>query len=303
MVAPGIGPDPGRAARIVEALRSQAPEPVQPSNHTASFLISAALFLGLASAGAGILGAAILLLAVLLHELGHYAAMRAFGYRNARILLLPLFGGATMGAPERPDAFQRAVVSLAGPAPSVLLGAALAFAAFPLHSPLAMRAAMTLLWLNLFNLLPVVGLDGGNFAQNVLSPSPRVALAFRLVTGAAGLAWAASSRSPLMGLWFGAMTVAAWTQEYPRDALARRARGDAPQAAVPPERLAWLVAEIEGRRAGAPIEEVAREAAQVWARAREAPLEPGRRPWLAAAYLGCWGVGLAGLFGWRLLLL
>ncbi|MBI4348474.1 MAG: M50 family metallopeptidase [Elusimicrobia bacterium] len=304
---PDSGPDPARVAEVARLLENTGPEPIQPSNHTSTLLISALLFLALGTRGGTLLEAGLLLGAIFVHELGHFAAMRLFGYRNTRILFLPLLGGVTSGVEREPDAFQRAVVSLAGPAPSIVLGAALLAAAFPLHSVLALRAALTILWLNLLNLLPIAGLDGGNFVQRALGPSPGVALAFRLVTGAAGLAYAAYARAPILGLWFGFMTLSAWTVEYRRDVLGARLRREGPlpeTPAPPPERIGWLVHEIERRRADPklpPIEATAVEVAAVWLRARERPVGGRRLAALAAVYAASWALGLFCVLGLRLL--
>lgn len=60
--------------------------------------------------------------AVFIHELGHYLAMRAFGYRNVQMLALPLVGGVTIGHEARPDAGQRAAPARVRPARYHLAG-------------------------------------------------------------------------------------------------------------------------------------------------------------------------------------
>ena len=44
---------------------------------------------------------------VLLHELGHYAGMRLFGYRDVRIFFIPFFGAAASGVKERAPVWQQ----------------------------------------------------------------------------------------------------------------------------------------------------------------------------------------------------
>src|SRR5688572_13835073 len=53
---------------------------------------------------------------LLFHELGHYAAMRAYGYKNLQLLFIPFVGAAAMG--RRTGAvsqWQSGVILLAGP--------------------------------------------------------------------------------------------------------------------------------------------------------------------------------------------
>ena len=106
--------------------------------------------------------------ALLLHEGGHWLAMRVLGYRNVQVVLLPLIGGITTGVERDPRGSHRAIVSLMGPLPGIVLGwALLAFAMRGGHTGL-LPAASVLLALNYLNLLPLPPLDGGHFVQSLL---------------------------------------------------------------------------------------------------------------------------------------
>ncbi len=103
-----------------------------------------------------------LLIPVLLfHEFGHYVAMRAFGYRNLRMFFIPFFGAAVMGKNYNVAGWKKAVVALSGPLPGIALGAGLGVAGFLLRRPALTEAAILLLALNGFNLLPLLPFDGG----------------------------------------------------------------------------------------------------------------------------------------------
>jgi hypothetical protein len=54
------------------------------------------------------------------HELGHYVAMRAFGYRNLRMFFLPLLGAAVSGRSFNVAAWKQVIVALAGRCPAFL---------------------------------------------------------------------------------------------------------------------------------------------------------------------------------------
>jgi len=70
---------------------------------------------------------ALLLQAVILvHELGHWLAMRWFGHEDASITFLPFFGGAAIGAKPSASRFEKATIALMGPAFSALVLIALA---------------------------------------------------------------------------------------------------------------------------------------------------------------------------------
>lgn len=97
---------------------------------------------------------------VVLHELGHAMAARAFGIRTHDILLLPVGGMARL---ERPPATpqQEILVALAGPAVNMALATLLV----PLAALAGHGLIEQLLWANvslaLFNLIPAFPMDGG----------------------------------------------------------------------------------------------------------------------------------------------
>jgi Zn-dependent protease len=112
---------------------------------------------------------------VLLHELGHAVAMKAFD-RQPEILLYGM-GGLTSGGAVSPG--RSVIVSLAGPFTGIVIGlAVLAVAGVP-HDLNSLHHAVVFdaLWINLgwalFNLLPVLPLDGGNVLAGVLNLATR----------------------------------------------------------------------------------------------------------------------------------
>lgn len=108
--------------------------------------------------------------AVLVHELGHAVAFRSFG-AHPRITLYGM-GGVTVGEAQPPN--RSLVVSLAGPGAGFLLGFAAVAAerAVDPSSTLVDAAFRDLIWVSfvwgLVNMLPILPLDGGNVAKNLL---------------------------------------------------------------------------------------------------------------------------------------
>ncbi len=122
--------------------------------------------------GADPLTIAVLLGVLILHELGHFFAMRAFGYRDTGIFFLPFFGAATTGRKRDASVTQEVVVLLMGPLPGLLLGLGGIMAHLQgLHlpgGPVATKAAWMLIVINYFNLLPLLPFDGGKIVQRLL---------------------------------------------------------------------------------------------------------------------------------------
>lgn len=100
-------------------------------------------------------------LLILVHELGHVIELRRQGVPASAPLFIP-FLGAVVGMKELPkDAWREARVALAGPLLGSLGAAGVWVAGSALDSDFLRALAFTGFFLNLFNLLPVVPLDGG----------------------------------------------------------------------------------------------------------------------------------------------
>lgn len=123
---------------------------------------------------------------LLFHEFGHFLSMRAFGYRDVRMYLVPFFGGMTTGRSGGVAGWQRAAVALAGPLPGLLLALPGAFLAGLTGWKWPAALAGWLFLINAFNLLPFYGLDGGRLIHEALLCRNRwLELAFRLGSGGA----------------------------------------------------------------------------------------------------------------------
>jgi Zn-dependent protease len=125
-----------------------------------------------------------MVVAIAIHEVGHYLGMRLFGYRDVRMFFIPLVGAAVSGRSGNAAGWKRAVVALLGPSPGVALGVVCAvfWVAFP--EPWLQRLAWAFLLLNASNLLPLLPLDGGRLVQDVLFARSRfLDAAFRVASG------------------------------------------------------------------------------------------------------------------------
>lgn len=122
----------------------------------------------------------VLVAVLFVHELGHYLGMRWFGYRDVRMFFIPMIGAAVSGTPMTTVGWKDAIVTLLGPVPGILLGLLLAVGVVAgLGPPGLSSAAVMLVALNAFNLLPIVPLDGGRLFQTVFfNRHPKLSLAF-----------------------------------------------------------------------------------------------------------------------------
>ena len=138
---------------------------------------------------------------VLFHELGHYAGMRIFGYRDVRMFFIPFFGAAVSGRRGGVAAWKEGVVLLLGPAPGIAVAFVLALGGREL-SPAWHELGLSMLAINAFNLLPLSGLDGARLLEHVLFSRRRwLEVAFRLCATAGMIAYAVSTGSWVLGIF------------------------------------------------------------------------------------------------------
>jgi len=105
---------------------------------------------------------------LLVHEAGHYLAMRIFNYRNVRMFFIPFLGAAVSGQHYTAPGWKKVSVSLAGPLPGIFLGGVLGIAGITRGNDAMMRLAVMTVILNGLQLLPILPLDGGRVMQAVL---------------------------------------------------------------------------------------------------------------------------------------
>ncbi|HEX8323424.1 MAG TPA: site-2 protease family protein [Tepidisphaeraceae bacterium] len=186
--APAAQPDLMEVATLTELQRLQT----KKANWRFSLVLlalSALLFVYFARRGDAEQGweyVGIIVGVLLVHELGHYLAMKLFGYRNLRMFFIPGFGAAVSGRHYNAPAWKKIVVSLMGPIPGVLIGTGLVVASYLHGNDLCYRIGIMALILNGFNLLPVLPLDGGWVAHAALfARHPTLDIGFRLVTAVA----------------------------------------------------------------------------------------------------------------------
>jgi len=114
--------------------------------------------------GAGLVGL------IFVHEMGHVIALRRQGVPASAPLFVP-FMGAVIGMKKMPEnAWREAQVALAGPLLGSLGAAAVWAAGSYYHSRFLIALAFIGFFLNLFNLIPIVPLDGGR-AVSALHPA------------------------------------------------------------------------------------------------------------------------------------
>jgi Zn-dependent protease len=234
-----------RSLMLFVATRARPKHSPPPVVQWTLYALSALLFLVLGGLVLDWRFAGMLLLVIALHEAGHYLAMRLLGYRHVQMLMLPLIGGVAFGEESKPNALHRVAVSLAGPLPGLLIGAALL--AWNPGSPDLLLLGWIMLLVNAFNLLPFQPLDGGHVLEALLPARQvvvRIALEGLAVVGLLALWWFLDAPIALVLLVLRALTWRSlWRQMQFEKLYASAARKHKPADARALARLAFQALE------------------------------------------------------------
>ena len=151
----------------------------------------------------------IIVTVLLVHESGHFIGMKIFKYRNVQMFFIPLFGAAVSGYETNPSGSKKAIVSLLGPVPGLILALVCAAIYTNTNQQIYWDFAIFLAFINGFNLLPLHPLDGGRFFEYILfSRRPWAEIIFKTLTAIAlmGLAYFLQSWL-LLGIFLGFILV------------------------------------------------------------------------------------------------
>jgi Zn-dependent protease len=122
-------------------------------------------------------------LLILVHEMGHVIAIRAYGLKSSVPIFVPFLGAFIALKEMPPNSKAAAVIALAGPA----LGTVGALTCYAIGSstgtPIWYALASTAFFLNLFNLTPIYPLDGGRVRVALNSREAPMALREKWLLG------------------------------------------------------------------------------------------------------------------------
>jgi Zn-dependent protease len=131
-------------------------------------VVSLLIFFQLGLFRGGLPSIVMLIAVLLIHETGHLLGMRLFGYRNVQMFFIPFFGAAVSGESRNVATYKKAIISLLGPLPGILMGCVLLFMFAGTGREIYFTLAAMFIFINCFNLLPFFPLDGGRFLYLVI---------------------------------------------------------------------------------------------------------------------------------------
>lgn len=108
-----------------------------------------------------------LIACLVFHEYGHIRAMKYFGMKTKGIYLIPFMGGLALSDEKINTRWQDVVISIMGPTFGLLMSVMALVAFWITDNPFFAGLAAFNALLNLFNLLPILPLDGGHILKSV----------------------------------------------------------------------------------------------------------------------------------------
>ena len=108
---------------------------------------------------------------VLIHEIGHFLAMKFFKYNDLGIFFIPLIGAYATGKKDIISQKQNVIILFLGPLPGIIIGLILYYFGLVNNNVFLFRTSNIFIFLNLFNLMPVMFLDGGKLRNSIFFES------------------------------------------------------------------------------------------------------------------------------------
>jgi len=108
-----------------------------------------------------------LVLCLVFHEYGHIKAMKYFGLKTKGIYLIPFVGGLALSDDKINTRWQDIVISIMGPFFGLILSIACLVGYWLTNIEILAGLAVFNALLNLFNLLPILPLDGGHVLKSI----------------------------------------------------------------------------------------------------------------------------------------
>jgi Zn-dependent protease len=126
-----------------------------------------------------------LIACLVFHEYGHIRAMKHFGMKTKGIYLIPFIGGLALSDERINTRWQDVVISIMGPTFGLLLSIACLVVYWLTGNVFFAGLAAFNALLNLFNLLPILPLDGGHILKSISFSMNSVTGLIACVAGAA----------------------------------------------------------------------------------------------------------------------
>lgn len=143
----------------------------------------------------------LVVLILFIHEMGHFIAMKFFGYNDVNMFFIPLMGAMVSGEKDTISQFQRAIIVLAGPIPGIIIGYGIIAYSLSIEHHYMLIAGMMFMFINVLNLLPLDPLDGGKLIETLFfTKNEKVKQAFLIISFVLMIAIAVIYMEPILAI-------------------------------------------------------------------------------------------------------
>lgn len=156
---------------------------------------------------------------VMIHEMGHFIAMKLFRYNDLGIFFIPLLGAYVSGTKREVSQRQSAIILLAGPLPGIIIGSILYLidqqnGGHYFFDISYERIGLIFIVLNLINLFPIYPLDGGQLLNRVFLDEESVISKLFIYLSIGFLCWFAwKSHFPVLYIFPAMMLLRQFTEK------------------------------------------------------------------------------------------
>jgi hypothetical protein len=122
--------------------------------------------------------------------------MKTFKFKDISIFFIPLVGAFVSGEKKDITQKQNVIISLSGPIPGIIIGCIIMYFGIDSNNDFLMRVANLFIYINIFNLIPIMPLDGGRLLKTLfLENNLKVEIIFQWISIAVLCYMAISSKS------------------------------------------------------------------------------------------------------------
>lgn len=154
------------AREIISLLQYQDTKKKSPWAGLGTLILTLILFAGTGLFSNTLQSIFAIIVILIIHESGHFIAMKIAGYKDVNMFFLPLIGAAVSGTKTDASPLTKVIISAAGPVPGIFIGIIVGL--LTQRHDILHYFALNAIFINGINLLPIIPLDGGRIVQSLV---------------------------------------------------------------------------------------------------------------------------------------
>ncbi len=112
-----------------------------------------------------------LLIVIIIHEIGHFIAMKILHFKDGKLLLFTFLSKLVKQKENFNSQRKKILIVLSGPLPGLIIGNVLLILYLQNHNELLLTFSVLFIGINLLSILPIDPLDGGRLFKTIFFPN------------------------------------------------------------------------------------------------------------------------------------